>query len=58
MMARTQPGSESKHVSLACKAQALLSRYRASGVLAHAVNLAGGVFVGGMMVLFVWLTVG
>jgi hypothetical protein len=58
MMVRTQPGSESKHVRLACSAQALMSRYRASGVLAHAVNFAGGVFVGCIIVLFVLLTLG
>jgi hypothetical protein len=58
MMVRTEPGSESKHVRLACKAQALMIRYRASGVLAHAVNFAGGVVIGGIFVLFVWLVVG
>ena len=56
MMVRTQRGSESKHVRLACKAQAVMSRYRASGVIAHAVNFARGVFVGALIVLFVLLS--
>jgi hypothetical protein len=58
MMACTQPGDESKHVRQACKVQALMSRYRASGVLGHAVNFAGGVLIGGIIVLFVWMNVG
>ncbi len=58
MMARTQPGSGSKHVRQACKVEALMSRYRASRVSAHAVNFAGGILIGGIIVLFVWLNVG
>ena len=56
MIARTQRGCES--MRLARKAHALMSRYRASGVLAHAVNFAGGLFVGGTIVLFALLTFG
>ena len=51
MKACTQPGGGSKHVRQACKAQALRSRYRASGALGHAVNFAGGVAIGGIIVL-------
>lgn len=58
MMASTQPGGGSKHVRQACKVQALMSRYRASGVSGDAVNFAGGVLIGGITVLFVWLMVG
>ena len=58
MMACTQPGGGSEHVRQACKVQALMSRYRASGVLGHAVNFARGVVIGGIIVLFVWLKVG
>jgi hypothetical protein len=36
----------------------LISRYRASGVLGHAVNFAGGVLIGGIVVLFGWLMFG
>ena len=35
-----------------------MSRYRASGDSGHAVNFAGGVLIGGLIVLFVWLMVG
>ena len=58
MMASTQPGGRSKHVRQACKVQALMNRYRASGASGHAVNFAGGVLIGGIIVLFVWLKVG
>ncbi len=58
MMASTQPGGGSKHVHQACKTQASMSRYRASGVSGHAVNFARGVLIGGIIVLFVWLNVG
>ena len=58
MMAGTQPGGGSKRVRQARKVQALMSRYRASGVLGHAVNFAGGVLIGGIIVLFFWLMVG
>ena len=58
MMARTQPGSGINHVRQACKVEALISRYRASRVSAHAVNFARGVLIGGIIVLFVWLNVG
>ena len=58
MKACTQPGGGSKHVHQACKAQALRRRYRDSGALGHAVNFAGGVAIGGIIVLFFWLMVG
>ena len=58
MTAFTQPGGGSKHVRHACKVQALMSRYRASGVLGHAVNFAGGVVIGGVIALLCWLMVG
>ena len=58
MKARTQPGGGSKQVRQAFKVQTLMSRYRASGVLGHAVNFAGGVLIGGIVVLFGWLMVG
>ena len=58
MMASTQPGSERKPVRQVRKVQALMSRYRASGALGHAANLAGGVAIGGIIVLFFWLMVG
>ena len=58
MMASMQPGGGSKHVRQTCKAQALMRRYRASGVSGHAVNFAGGVVIRGIIVLFVWLMVG
>jgi hypothetical protein len=58
MMGCTQPGGESQPVRQGCKVQALISHYRASGVLGHAVNFAGGVLVGGIVVLFGWLMVG
>ena len=57
MMARTQPGGGRRHVRQACKAQALMSRYRANGVLGHAVNFAKGVLIGGVIVLFVWANI-
>ena len=47
MKACTHPSVESKHVRQACKTQALMSRYRASGALGHDVNFAGGVLIGG-----------
>ena len=53
-----QPGGRSKHVRQACKVQTLISRYWARGVLGQATNFAGGVFVGGIIVLFGWLLVG
>ena len=34
-----------------------MSRYRASRVSGHAVNFAGGVLIGGIVVMFVWLMV-
>ena len=58
MKACTQPGDGSKHVRQACKLQVLMSRYRASGVLGHAVNFARGVLIGGIIVLFLWTMVG
>ena len=58
MMALMHPGGGSKHVRQACKAHALMSRYRASGVLGHAVNFVGGVLIGGIIVLFFLLMVG
>ena len=58
MIARTQPGGGTKHVRQACKVQALISHYRASGALGDAVNFAGGVLIGGIIVLFIWLMVG
>ena len=42
----------------AYKAHAFMSCYRASGGLGHAVNFAGGVVIGGIIVLFFWLMVG
>ena len=57
MMASTQPGGRSKHVRQAWKAQALMNRYRASGSSGHAVNFATGVFIGAVIVLFVWLMI-
>jgi uncharacterized membrane protein YciS (DUF1049 family) len=56
MMACPQPGSRSKHARLARKAHALMTRYRASCALA--VNFAGGVVIGAIIVLFVWLMLG
>jgi len=41
-----------------CKAQALTRRHLVSGVSGHAVNFAGGVAIGGIIVLFFWLMVG
>ena len=41
-----------------CKAQALISRYRARGVSGHAAKLAQGVVIGSIIVLLVWLMVG
>jgi len=58
MMADTQPGGGSKHMRQACKVQALMGRYRASGDLGHAASFARGVLIGGIIVLFVWLMVG
>ena len=58
MMARTQPLGVSKHVRQASKLQALMSRYRASADLGHAINFARGVLIGGIIVVFLWLTVG
>jgi hypothetical protein len=58
MKACTQPRGGNKHVRQAYKAQALRSRYRASSVVGHAVNFAGGVAIGGIIVLFFWLMVG
>jgi len=58
MMACTQPGSERKPARQACKVQALMSCYRASGVVGRAVNFAGGVLIGGIVVLLFWLMVG
>ena len=58
MMAGTQPGGRRKHVRQARKVQALMNRYRASDVSGHAVNFTGGVLIGGIIVLFVWLMVG
>ena len=55
MKACTQPGGGIKRGRRAFKVQALMSRYRASGVLGHAVNFAGGILIGGIIVLFVWL---
>ena len=56
-MAPTQPGGRGKHVRQGRKVQALMSRYRTSGVSGHAVNFAGVVVIGGIIVLFVWLMV-
>jgi hypothetical protein len=58
MMASTQPSGGSKPVRQTRKAQALITRYRASGVSGHAVNFARGVLIGGIIVLFVWLMIG
>ena len=58
MKACTQTGSERKPVRQVCKVQALMSRYRASGVLGHAVNFARGVLIGGIVVLLFWHMVG
>jgi len=58
MKACTQPGGGSKHVRRAFKLQALMSRYRASGVLGHAVNFAGGALIGAIIVLSLWRMVG
>ena len=58
MMACTQPGGESKRVRPACKIQALMSRYRASGISGRAANFVGGVIIGGIIVLLFWLMVG
>jgi len=44
-------------VRLAYKAHALVSRYAARGVLAHAANFAAGVVIGGIIILFFWLMV-
>ena len=58
MKKSTQSGGGSKHVRQACKAQTLRNRYRASGALGHAVNFAGGVAIGSIIVLFFCLMVG
>ncbi len=58
MMASTQSTGRSKYVSQACKVQALMSRYRASGGVGHAVNFAGGVLIGAIIMLFVCLMLG
>jgi hypothetical protein len=58
MKAYTQPGGGSEHVRQACKARALRSRYTSSGAAEHARNFAGGVAIGGIIVLFFWLMVG
>ena len=58
MKACTQPGGGSKHVRQDCKAQALMSRYRASAALGHIVNFAGGVLIGGIVVVLFWHMVG
>ena len=58
MTTYTQPGGGAKHARQTFKVQALMRRYRASGVLGHAVHFAGGVLIGGIVVLFVWLMVG
>ncbi len=57
MMARTQLVGLGKRARRAGKVQALMNRYRASGVLEHAVNFAKGVLIGGSIVLFVWLNI-
>jgi len=51
-MAGTQPRGGSRHVRQARKIQALLSHYRASGGLRHALKFAEGVLIGGVIVLF------
>jgi len=56
MRACTQPGGS--NLRQARQVQALLSRYRASGVLGHALNFAGGVLIGGIVVLFAWRMIG
>ena len=58
MIARSQAAGGSKRVRQAYSVQALMDRYRASRVLGHAVNFARGVLIGGVIVVFLWLTVG
>jgi hypothetical protein len=53
----TQPGGGS-NLRHARQVQALLRRYRAGGGLGHALNFAGGVLIGGIVVLFAWLMIG
>ncbi len=57
MMARTQLVGWGDRGRRAGKLQALMNRYRANGVLEHAVNFAKGVLIGGVIVLFVWLNI-
>ena len=57
MMARTQLVGWGKRGRRAGTLQALMNRYRANGVLEHAVNFAKGVLIGGVIVLFVWLNI-
>ena len=57
MMARTQLVGWGKRTRRAGKVQALMNRYRADGVLEHAVNFAKGVPIGGIIVLFVWVNI-
>ena len=52
-----QLSGRSKHVRQARKVQALINRHWARGVLGQAANFAGGVFIGGIIVLFVWLMI-
>ena len=57
MMARTQLVAWGKRARGTGRVQALMNRYRASGVLEHAVNFAKGILIGGSVVLFVWLNI-
>jgi len=57
MMARIQLVGWGKRARRVSKLQALMNRYRANGVLEHAVNFAKGVLIGGVIVLFIWLNI-
>ena len=55
MRACIHPDGRTKHVRQACKVRALTSR--ALGILGQAANFAGGIFIGGIIVLFIWLMI-
>ena len=55
MTAHTRTGGGNIHVRQPRTVQALMRRYRATGVLGHGVNFAKGVLIGSAIVLFVWL---
>jgi hypothetical protein len=57
MMARPQLIAWGKRARGTGRVRALVNRYRASGVLEHAVNFGKGILIGGSIVLFVWLNI-